>query len=90
MITNNFTPRHNGVSKASDEEKMLKAIGVSSMEELIDKTVPAHIRLKEPMPIADGINEYEFLNRVKALANKNKKSNNLENVNKILNQNTDM
>ena len=72
MITNNFTPRHNGVSKASDEEKMLKAIGVSSMEELIDKTVPAHIRLKEPMPIADGINEYEFLNRVKALANKNK------------------
>ena len=72
MISNNFTPRHNGVSKAIEEEKMLKEIGVSSMEELIDKAVPAAIRLKEPMPIADGINEYEFLNRVRALAQKNK------------------
>ena len=72
MISNNFTPRHNGVSKAADEEKMLKEIGVSSMDELIDKAVPAAIRLKEPMPIADGINEYEFLNRCRALAQKNK------------------
>ncbi len=72
MITNNFTARHNGVSKASDEEKMLKTIGVSSMEELIDKAVPKAIRLTEPMPIADGINEYEFLNRCRALAQKNK------------------
>lgn len=71
MISNNFTPRHNGVSKAADEEKMLKTIGVSSMDELIEKTVPAHIRLKEAMPLPDGINEYEFLNRVRALANKN-------------------
>ena len=72
MITNNFTARHNGVSKAADEEKMLKTIGVSSMEELIDKAVPKAIRLTEPMPIADGINEYEFLNRCRALAQKNK------------------
>lgn len=72
MISNNFTPRHNGVSNPVDEEKMLKVIGVSSMDELIEKAVPSHIRLKEPMPIADGINEYEFLNRCKALANKNK------------------
>ena len=35
MITNNFTARHNGVSKAADEEKMLKTIGVSSMEDVI-------------------------------------------------------
>ena len=72
MITNNFTPRHNGVSKASEEEIMLKAIGVSSMDELIDKTVPAGIRLDKPMPIADGMNEYEFLNHVRALGQKNK------------------
>lgn len=72
MISNNFVPRHNGVSKATDEEKMLKTIGVSSMEELIEKAVPANIRLKEPMPMDDGINEYEFLNRCRALAAKNK------------------
>ena len=40
MISNNFTPRHNGVSKSVDEEKMLKEIGVSSMDEIIDKAVP--------------------------------------------------
>lgn len=72
MISNNFTPRHNGVSKAADEARMLKEIGVKSMDELIDKAVPAAIRLKEPMPIADGINEYEFLNRCQTLAQKNK------------------
>ncbi|MBP5515709.1 MAG: aminomethyl-transferring glycine dehydrogenase [Bacteroidales bacterium] len=72
MITNNFTARHNGVSNAADEEKMLKTIGVSSMEELIDKAVPKAIRLDKPMPIADGINEFEFLNRCRALAQKNK------------------
>ena len=72
MITNNFTPRHNGVSNPADEEKMLKTIGVASMDELIDKAVPASIRLKEPMPIPDGINEYEFLNRCRTLAQMNK------------------
>ena len=41
MISNNFAPRHNGVSKSVDEEKMLKEIGVSSMVEIIDKAVPA-------------------------------------------------
>lgn len=72
MISNNFAPRHNGVSNAADEAIMLKTIGVSSMDELIEKTVPAHIRLSEPMPISQGINEYEFLGRMKELAAKNK------------------
>ena len=72
MITNNFTPRHNGVSKPCDEEKMLQTIGVKSMDELIDKTVPAAIRLPKPLNLPEGMNEYEFLNHVKALASKNK------------------
>ena len=40
MISNNFAPRHNGVSKSVDEEKMLKENGVISMDEIIDKAVP--------------------------------------------------
>jgi glycine dehydrogenase len=72
MITNNFTPRHNGVSNASDVEKMLKVIGVSSIDELIDKTIPAAIRLPKPLNLPDGMNEYEFLNHIKELASKNK------------------
>ena len=72
MITNNFAPRHNGVSKEAEVEKMLKTIGVASMDELIDKTVPAAIRTGKPLPLPDGINEYEFLSRCRALAQKNK------------------
>ena len=41
MISNNFAPRHNGVSKSVDEEKMMKENSVISMDEIIDKAVPA-------------------------------------------------
>ena len=40
--------RHIGISE-KDEEKMLRKIGVGSLDELIDKTIPANIRLKEPL-----------------------------------------
>ena len=72
MATNNFASRHNGVSNEAQVEKMLKTIGVSSMDELIDKAVPAAIRLKEPMPLEQGIGENAFLNRMRELARKNK------------------
>ena len=72
MITNNFTPRHNGVSREADVQKMLQTIGVGSMDELIDKTVPAAIRSGKPLPLEAGINEYEFLNHCRSLAKKNK------------------
>jgi len=44
--SDNFTPRHLGNDKKNTEE-ILKFIGVSSIEELMDQTVPANIRLKE-------------------------------------------
>ena len=72
MITNNFAQRHNGCSSEPDVDKMLKTIGVGSMDELIDKTVPAAIRTGKPLPLEQGINEYEFLSRCRALAQKNK------------------
>lgn len=71
MITNNFTPRHNG-PQAADVEKMLKVIGVSSIDELIDKTIPSSIRLKAPLNLPQGMNEFEYLNHIKAIASKNK------------------
>lgn len=72
MITNNFTPRHNGVSREADVQKMLQTIGVGSMDELIEKTVPAAIRAPKPLPLEQGINEYEFLNHCRSLAKKNR------------------
>jgi glycine dehydrogenase len=71
MITNNFINRHNG-PRAGEIEKMIEKIGVSSVDELIDQTVPKAIRLKEPLKMGKGLNEYEYLNHLKSLGAKNK------------------
>ena len=41
MNKNDFVTRHNGVSNPKEEQKMLEVIGVKTMEELIEKAVPA-------------------------------------------------
>ena len=71
MITNNFISRHNG-PRAGEIEKMIKKIGVSSVDELIDQTIPKAIRLKEKLKMGDGLNEYEYLNHLKSLGARNK------------------
>lgn len=71
MITNNFITRHNG-PRAHDIAKMIEKIGVKSVDELIDQTVPSAIRLKEPLKLEKGLNEYEYLTHLKALGAKNK------------------
>ena len=71
MISNNFITRHNG-PRPKEQEEMLKKTGVSSMEELIEQTVPASIQLKNGLNLPKGINEYEYLDHLKKLASKNK------------------
>lgn len=63
--------RHIGISE-KDEEKMLQKIGVKSLDELIDKTIPANIRLKEPLALPKTMTEYEFGQHITGLAAKNK------------------
>ena len=50
MKTDLLACRHIGVNKA-DAEVMLRKIGVGSLDELIDKTIPANIRLKAPLAL---------------------------------------
>lgn len=71
MNTDSFIARHNG-PRVSETSKMFKVIGVSSMDELIDKTVPKAIRLEKPLNLPEGISEYEYLNKIKDIASKNK------------------
>lgn len=71
MITNNFVHRHNGPD-TMEIDAMLKKTGVSSIDQLIDETIPASIRLKEPMNLPEGMNEYQFLNHLKDIASRNK------------------
>ena len=70
MLTNNFLSRHIGPRNA-ELQKMCKTIGVQSVEQLIDETVPSAIRLKNPLPLPEGINELEMMTRMKELASKN-------------------
>ncbi len=63
--------RHIGIRK-SDIPEMLKRIGVNSLEELINKTIPSQIRLKEPLKLDEPLSESEFLCHINAMAEKNK------------------
>src|SRR5664280_2352770 len=71
MLTDKFVNRHNG-PRESELPQMLKAIGVNSLDELIDKTVPGNIRLEKPLRLPEAMSEFEYLNHIKSLGQKNK------------------
>ncbi|WP_462170017.1 aminomethyl-transferring glycine dehydrogenase [Pseudoalteromonas xiamenensis] len=66
-----FIRRHIGPTPAQIGE-MLSALGVSSVEELIEQTVPAGIRLPKPLEIGEARTEVEVLSYLKSVAGKNK------------------
>src|SRR6185437_14284230 len=66
-----FVLRHIGPNDTETSE-MLATIGVDSLDELIDKTVPSGIRLQKKLDIAEPISEFEYLSELKKTANKNK------------------
>lgn len=66
-----FVGRHIG-PRETDKKTMLAALGVDSMEQLIDQVVPGNIRDQKPLSLAEGISEAEALARLRTLAAKNK------------------
>jgi len=71
MIENNFLNRHNGPQK-HDVAIMLKKMGLHSVDQLIDETVPENIRLAEELDLEEGISEYNYLSHIKAISKQNK------------------
>ena len=71
MKTTTFANRHIGVGE-KELPLMLKKIGVNSLDELIDKTIPANIRLKEPLKLGPAMTEREFSTHIGQLAAQNK------------------
>jgi glycine dehydrogenase len=71
MTTDKFVSRHNG-PRENEVKEMLAKIGVSSIDELISQTVPAGIRLKQPLRVAPAMSEYQYSKHLKALGKKNK------------------
>jgi glycine dehydrogenase len=65
-----FPHRHIGPTSA-DVEQMLETIGVDSLDELIEQTVPASIRFNGPLGIGEGQGEHEMLESVARLGAKN-------------------
>ncbi|MCD8309929.1 MAG: glycine dehydrogenase (aminomethyl-transferring), partial [Prevotellaceae bacterium] len=63
--------RHIGISP-SDEAAMLRKIGVDTLDELIDRTIPADIRLKAPLSLPAPMTEHAFSRHITGLASKNK------------------
>jgi glycine dehydrogenase len=69
--TDTFVRRHIGPNGAEVAE-MLETLGYGSLDELIDATVPASIRLNRSLQLGPERSEYELLSELRKLAQKNK------------------
>ena len=65
-----FVHRHIGPGPEATQE-MLKILGLSSLEELVDQAVPPQIRMGRPLQIADGRSEHETLVALREIATQN-------------------
>ena len=66
-----FADRHIGI-QPSDLPKMLQQVSASSVEQLIEETIPVAIRLKKPMDLPASMSEAEILDHLQGLSEKNK------------------
>ena len=66
-----FSNRHLGPSQ-SEIKDMLETLNVSSVDKLIEVTVPQKIRSTKPLDIPEAITEHEYLRELKTIAQKNK------------------
>ena len=66
-----FASRHIGPSP-DDRDDMLKTVGASSLDALIDEVIPSSIRLTKPLNLPAAESEHQYLRRLTAVARKNK------------------
>ncbi|MFA6590212.1 MAG: glycine dehydrogenase (aminomethyl-transferring), partial [Bacteroidales bacterium] len=71
MNTLLFSERHIGIGPEA-EKKMLTKIGLNSLEELIDKTLPRDIRLPQEPEQTEPMSEARFAEHIADLAAQNK------------------
>ena len=71
MSSDVFVNRHVG-PRDHELPGMLKAIGVDSLDDLINKTVPKAIRLEKSLRLPKAMSEYEYLTHLRKIGSKNK------------------
>ena len=64
-----FSDRHIGISEA-DEKSMKDFLGVESLEQLIQETIPDEIRTKEKLKLDDAISESQYSTHIHQLSQK--------------------
>jgi glycine dehydrogenase len=67
-----FVNRHLGPN-AAERAHMLDVIGVSDLDQLMEETIPAGIRLQQELSPREAMTEHNYLRRLKTLAGKNKR-----------------
>ena len=70
ISTDSFVGRHIGPNP-NDVQLMLKVLGFSSLDELIEQAIPSSIRLKAPLKLPKAKSEYAALAQLKEIASKN-------------------
>ena len=65
-----FISRHIGVDKLA-QESMLSSIGATTLEELIERTVPASIRRDQLLNLGEPMREIDVLAQLRLIADKN-------------------
>ena len=71
MSVKGFSKRHIGVH-GNSIKKMLECVGVDSLEQLIQETVPENITLLDTMNLPIALTENRSVEHMKAIAQKNK------------------
>ncbi len=71
QFNDQFIDRHIGINK-HDYNEMLSVLGVKSLDEMINLTLPESIRLKKELQLDEPMSEYQFINHLSEIASKNK------------------
>ncbi|MCV6630947.1 MAG: glycine dehydrogenase (aminomethyl-transferring), partial [Flavobacteriaceae bacterium] len=71
MQIESFASRHIGPS-AGETNRMLEAIGLTALEELVHETIPDNILLEKNLKLDPAMTEVEYLNHIQVLGEKNK------------------
>jgi glycine dehydrogenase len=67
----NFSDRHIG-PRNSDVQQMIEKIGITSINQLIEETVPSQIMLNRDMDLPEAMSEIRFSEHMKSISQKNK------------------
>jgi glycine dehydrogenase len=67
---NEFRRRHIG-SNDAETQQMLSTIGIKTLDELINKAIPASIRNPESLHVTEPVSEAEYLDLIREIASRN-------------------